>query len=216
MDPVIEEISVEEAHHRQHSGVPLIDVREPGETALGLPEGALAVPRARLESDPGAYHANREAPLLLACGSGKRSLLAAQALQAQGYTRLASVSGGFAAWQAAGRPVAELPQVGPPELAERLAGGEPIHVLDVRTDAEWAEGHVAGAEHLMGGYIPKQLDRLPRDVPLALICRSGNRSTLAASVLARAGFQQLMNVAGGMRAWRRAGLPVVNGQGAET
>src|SRR4249919_3992980 len=109
MLPLIEEISVVEAHRRQRAGVPLIDVREPGETALGLPEGAIAVPRARLESDPAAYHAERDAPLLLACGSGKRSMLAAQALAARGYTRLASVEGGFDAWQRAGLPLAGAP-----------------------------------------------------------------------------------------------------------
>src|SRR5688500_19652498 len=106
MDPGIEEISVEEARRRQQSGVPLIDVRGPEETALGLPEGAVAVPRAELEADPEAHHRDREAPLLLSCGSGARSLRAAKALAAQGYRRLASVAGGFAAWQAAGLPIA--------------------------------------------------------------------------------------------------------------
>jgi molybdopterin/thiamine biosynthesis adenylyltransferase/rhodanese-related sulfurtransferase len=105
----IEEISVEEARRRQLAGVPLIDVRNADETALGLPEGARAVPREQLEANAAAFHPDRGAPLLLSCGSGKRSLRAAQALQAQGYTRLASVAGGFAAWRAAGLPVADAP-----------------------------------------------------------------------------------------------------------
>src|SRR5205085_4815068 len=106
----IEEISVEEAHRRQLAGVPLLDVREPDETALGLPQGARAVPRARLEAEAGSWHPDRSAPLLLACGSGKRSMRAAQALLAQGYTRVASVAGGFAAWRAEGLPVADAPE----------------------------------------------------------------------------------------------------------
>jgi molybdopterin/thiamine biosynthesis adenylyltransferase/rhodanese-related sulfurtransferase len=107
---VVEEISVEEARRRQLAGVPLIDVREPDETALGLPQGARAVPRATLESRAGEFHPDRAAPLLLACGSGRRSLLAAQALLAQGYTAVASVGGGFDAWRAAGLPVADAPE----------------------------------------------------------------------------------------------------------
>jgi molybdopterin/thiamine biosynthesis adenylyltransferase/rhodanese-related sulfurtransferase len=87
----------------------LVDVREPDETALGLPEGARALPRAQLEASAQSLFPDRGAPLLLSCGSGKRSLLAAQALLAQGYTRVASVSGGFAAWRAAGLPVADAP-----------------------------------------------------------------------------------------------------------
>jgi molybdopterin/thiamine biosynthesis adenylyltransferase/rhodanese-related sulfurtransferase len=106
----VEEISVEEARRRQQAGVPLIDVREADETALGLPAGARAVPRGALEARPAEFHPDPGAPLLLTCGSGRRSLLAAQALHAQGYARVASVSGGFAAWQAAGLPVADAPE----------------------------------------------------------------------------------------------------------
>lgn len=119
------------------------------------------------------------------------------------------LDGGMAAWLEAGYDIAELPQIAPLELQARLAAGEPIHVLDVRTEAEWREGHVAGAQHLMGGYVADEADSLPRDLPLAIICRSGFRSTVAASVLARAGFRQVLNVTGGLRNWRRAGLPVV-------
>jgi molybdopterin/thiamine biosynthesis adenylyltransferase/rhodanese-related sulfurtransferase len=101
----VEEISVEEAHRRQGEGVVLIDVREPGEIALGRPAGARAVPRAQLETNPRAHH-SPDTLLMLSCGSGKRSMLAAISLLAQGYTRVASVAGGFAAWKAAGLPLA--------------------------------------------------------------------------------------------------------------
>ena len=83
----------------------LIDVREPDEHALGAPADALLQPRAVLESDPARSIADLDSEVLLICGSGKRSLLAAQSLQARGYTRLSSVSGGFQAWQAAGLPI---------------------------------------------------------------------------------------------------------------
>jgi molybdopterin/thiamine biosynthesis adenylyltransferase/rhodanese-related sulfurtransferase len=106
----IEEISVEEAHRRQHAGAALIDVREPAEGANGMAEGAVLVPRAQLQANPRAHHPDAEAPLLLICGSGKRSMIAAQALAAQGYRKLASVAGGMAAWQAARLPVAGAPE----------------------------------------------------------------------------------------------------------
>jgi molybdopterin/thiamine biosynthesis adenylyltransferase/rhodanese-related sulfurtransferase len=114
----VEEISVEEARRRQQDGVVLIDVREPGETALGRPAGSRAVPRAQLEGNPRAHH-SPDAPLMLSCGSGKRSMLAAQALLAQGYTRVASVAGGFAAWKAAGLPLAESDE--DPDFLERYS-----------------------------------------------------------------------------------------------
>jgi len=101
----IQEISVAEARRLQQTGLRMIDVREPDEHALGLPEGALAVPRAVLEADPAASIADKAEPILLICAGGRRSLLAAESLAAQGYAELYSVSGGFNRWQAAGLPV---------------------------------------------------------------------------------------------------------------
>ncbi|MFA6987209.1 MAG: molybdopterin-synthase adenylyltransferase MoeB [Arenimonas sp.] len=105
MKPVIIEISPASAREMQERGARLIDVREPDEHALGVPAGALAVPRAALEAEPAEHHPERDESLLLICGSGRRSLLAAQALAEKGYCRLYSVVGGFAAWQAARLPV---------------------------------------------------------------------------------------------------------------
>lgn len=99
----IPEISPARARQLQRNGALLVDVREPGEHALGLAEGALAVPRATLENDPSRFLA-KGGDVLLICGSGRRSLLAAEALAAQGFTSLHSVAGGMAAWQADGLP----------------------------------------------------------------------------------------------------------------
>jgi len=106
MNTVISEISPAKALELLQSGARLIDVRDPDEHALGVPEGASPVPRARLEAQASAHHPERNQALLLICGSGKRSMLAAQALAAQGYSSLYSVVGGFEAWKAAGLPVA--------------------------------------------------------------------------------------------------------------
>ena len=101
----IDEITPEQARSRQRQGAILIDVRESDEHALGTPAQALLRPRALLESNPSQSISDKQADVLLICGSGKRSMRAAQALDAQGYARLSSVSGGFAAWQAAGLPI---------------------------------------------------------------------------------------------------------------
>lgn len=100
----IEEITPAQALARQAAGSLLIDVREPGEHAIGLPEGALAVPRTALEAEPTRWAADPRTEVLLICGSGKRSLLAAQALAAAGYARPVSVAGGFERWRAEGLP----------------------------------------------------------------------------------------------------------------
>jgi hydroxyacylglutathione hydrolase len=120
------------------------------------------------------------------------------------------LDGGMNAWRQEGLPIATLPQMSIPELAAALDRGVAVDVLDVRADGEWNDGHIEGALHVHGGVVEDRLDDIPRNGrPLAVICGSGYRSTVAASVLKRAGFGDVRNVPGGMRAWRSAGLPVV-------
>lgn len=82
----------------------LVDVREPEEFRAGALPGAVNVPRGLLEFRLGLVPAlaDREAEILLYCGSGGRSALAAQTLQRLGYVRVSSLAGGYAAWQAEG------------------------------------------------------------------------------------------------------------------
>lgn len=118
------------------------------------------------------------------------------------------LEGGMDEWVQAGRPLSRVAQVSPSDLYSRLQEGEEITVLDVRTDAEWKEGHIEGAVHIFGGFFREHLDRVPEDNALAIICGSGYRSTVAASILEQHGFGNLMNVTGGMQAWAQASLPV--------
>jgi molybdopterin/thiamine biosynthesis adenylyltransferase/rhodanese-related sulfurtransferase len=102
----IEQITPAEARERVRAGALLIDVREDHERAGGMPEGATGVARAMLPREIGALAPDRNREILTICGSGQRSLLAADTLQQLGYTCVASVTGGLKRWQAEGLPVA--------------------------------------------------------------------------------------------------------------
>jgi hydroxyacylglutathione hydrolase len=113
------------------------------------------------------------------------------------------------AWIAAGYRIAALKQESPAELLDMLSTDPRLQVVDVRTDDEWRRGHICGATHLMGGDVPERAPELARaGARLALVCQTGYRSTVAASVLARAGLQDVRSLTGGMNAWQQAGLPV--------
>ena len=81
-------------------------------------------------------------------------------------------------------------------------------IIDVRESEEWREGHVAGAKHIPLGSLAARLYELPRDREILTMCRSGNRSGRAQSLLLGQSFPSVRNVSGGMMAWERAGLPV--------
>ncbi len=82
--------------------------------------------------------------------------------------------------------------------------------LDVRSPGEWQEGHIPGAKHHFVGRLRKEMPELDRSKPVATYCASGYRASLAASLLLRAGFQDVRNVPGSWKAWTAAGYPVEN------
>ena len=91
----------------------LVDVREPDEWARGHLPGAVHVPRGVLERDAEAAFPDPDAPLVLYCGGGYRSALAARALGQMGYSNVSSMDGGWRAWTEAGYPVEGGPEAGP-------------------------------------------------------------------------------------------------------
>jgi len=91
-----------------------------------------------------------------------------------------------------------LPQLSVCDLRGRLDGSEPPLVVDVRTPGEWTDSHIAAALSIPLPELPDRLAEVPREQPVAVICGSGYRSSIAASWLQAHGILQLHNVTGGM------------------
>lgn len=117
---------------------------------------------------------------------------------------------GMDAWENQGFEISQLESTAVQELSARLDSGQTKpFVLDVRTDSEWNGGHIKGALHMHGGVLKDRIDEVPRDRPIAVICGTGYRGSIAASFLKSSGYQDVVNVLGGMTAWKAAGLPTV-------
>jgi glyoxylase-like metal-dependent hydrolase (beta-lactamase superfamily II)/rhodanese-related sulfurtransferase len=118
------------------------------------------------------------------------------------------LAGGVAAWKLAGLPVAQTHQITAEELHSQLQA-RGVQVLDVRRQPEWDAGHIEGATWWPLDNFKVAPPEIDRDAPLAVHCKSGYRSIIASSLLERAGFHHVLNVAGGFDAWQQAKLPVV-------
>lgn len=118
------------------------------------------------------------------------------------------LSGGIMAWLMSGRPVDQLEQTSPQQLADRLKKGG-IRIIDVRTPSEWESGHIEQAEHFpLSEILENRLPAAKQDEELVVQCRSGYRANIAASVLRKAGFAKVKSLAGGTFAWSNAGFPL--------
>lgn len=116
----IAETTPAEALARQSRGALLLDVREESERVAGMPVGALGLSRSFLETRIANLAPDPSREILTLCGSGVRSLFAADTLQRLGYAHVSSVAGGFKRWQAEGLPVTS-GQLLDADTAERYA-----------------------------------------------------------------------------------------------
>jgi rhodanese-related sulfurtransferase len=85
-------------------------------------------------------------------------------------------------------------------------------LIDVRESEEWRAGRIQGARHIPLRQLPRRLRELERGTPIVTVCRSGNRSRLAAMLLRARGFDA-HNLSGGVKAWAAAGLQLIDPDG---
>ncbi len=97
-------------------------------------------------------------------------------------------------------------------LLAKLDAGENVFVLDVREPDEFKAGHIDGAVNSPIRSLAQNLDKLPKDkgAPIAVVCKSGIRAAYGTMTLKLSGYTNVKDVAGGMMAWEKDGLPTKN------
>ena len=204
--PILKPLSASEVKSMMDEGVVVLDVRHNKTFAAG--------------HIPNSYGIRVDAPLVTWAGwtipFGSRILLIAEDADQRseatrqliriGYDDLVGyLEGGVEAW-AREYPVGTIQSINAKELRERL--GE-VQVVDVRMKSEWDAGHIPTAIQFEGGRIAWEELPFPHDKPLAIQCASGNRSMTAISVLKRRGYDNVIQVEGGINRWRMHRFEVV-------
>lgn len=110
----------------------------------------------------------------------------------------------------------ETPLIDAAELVDRVARGEDLVILDVRSPEEFAAGHVPGAINIPHGEMGDRLEEIAAlgNLEIVLYCRSGRRAGIAADVLRGAGYERLLHLDGDMLGWQARQLPVVREPGS--
>ena len=192
-------------------GLVLVDVRNPGEVALGSIEGARHISLPSLinrldELDPSQ-------PTVVFCAGGYRSSIARSFLRSRGFADVSDVVGGYTAWAAFQQMQSAAPASTPAIDVDTVAADSDAYIFDVREPEEWEAGHVDGAVLIPMGEVVARMAELPRDRRLVCMCRSGNRSGRVTVYLRSQGLD-VVNLTGGALQWKSAGHPLVNGSGS--
>jgi hydroxyacylglutathione hydrolase len=203
--PVLKPLDAEEVKSLMDEGVVVLDVRHQKQFGAG--------------HIPKSYGIRVDAPLTTWAGwvipFGSRVVLVAESADQRldatrqliriGYDNLVGyLEGGIEAW-AREYPVETIPSIKVTELRERL---DEMTVVDIRQTSEWEAGHIPSASHFEGGRIPWEEFPFSHDKPVAIQCGSGNRSMIAISVLRRRGFDNLIQVDGGINQWKKHGFEI--------
>lgn len=128
-----------------------------------------------------------------------------------GLDRIAGMfdSDAIAAYSQSGRALGMVDSTNAADAASMIAQGT-ASVIDVRGDAEWEAGHIAGAQHIPLGHLVERIGELPANKPVILQCQGGTRSAIAASLLQAQGLSNVVNLLGGIDGWKQEGRPIVH------
>ena len=196
-----------EVRERLRGGAAVLDVRESGAFAAGHIPGSLNIGLKGSYASWSGSLLDPDVPLIVVADGKQQAMEAVMRLARVGLENVAGwLDGGIAAWDAAGLELDTLPRLTVDELHAQL-GTDRLQVLDVRAPGEYASGHVPRATNVPLQELEARAGELDPAAPLAVVCASGYRSSVAASILRRHGFRDLYDTVGGTSAWLGAGFP---------
>jgi hydroxyacylglutathione hydrolase len=188
----------------------VVDLRRADEFAARHVPGTISIPLTRAFAGYAGWVLPYDRDLYLLTGGTDDSAVrrAINDLAMIGLDRVVGWFGGEAitAWSESGAEVVASRHIAPADVEARMNAG--AIVIDVRNTAEWRSGHITGSLHVPLGRLVSQMNDRPRAQSVVLVCETGSRSAIGASLLAAAGFEDVTNLTGGVAAWRREGLPL--------
>jgi rhodanese-related sulfurtransferase/glyoxylase-like metal-dependent hydrolase (beta-lactamase superfamily II) len=190
-------------------GAQLLDTREQAEFEGAHIRGALNIGLGGSFATWCGTVLDRERPVVLIAEPG-REIEAATRLGRIGFDNVAGyLAGGMQQLDDAPELLERTERITAGSVAEQLTEPSAPLLLDVRASSEWDEEHIDAALNLPLAQLPERMTELQGDRPLVVYCTSGYRSSIAASLLRRAGRSDVANLVGGLAAWKSAQLATV-------
>ena len=191
------------------TGALVLDVREAVDFAKGFIPNAINIGlNGQFAPWVGALIPDSTLPIALVTPVGQESETVLR-LARVGYDNcIGFLDGGFGVWQRAGKEVDNIDSVSVEEFASWWAHDPTITVVDVRKPGEFAEEHVEGAENFPLDTLNEHMTEISRNKPVYVHCAGGYRSMVANSILKARGFDNVVNVEGGIAAIRNVDVPL--------
>ena len=201
-------LSVDEVKRSIQDNVLVLDVRTQDEYIKGaIPNSLFIGLNGTFAMWVGALIENINQPIVLVVPEGKEEETVTR-LARVGYDNcIGYLNGGMKAWIEAGEPVETIESVSPESIASKI---DSLPVLDVRKPGEYQAEHLENAKHVALDFMLDDLGDLKPNNPYYVHCAGGYRSVIAISLLKQKGFKNLIDIAGGFAAIKKAGIPTTD------
>lgn len=234
---IIHNVSVSEFKTAlQIADVTLVDIRTPQEYQQGHLEGAINIDWYQRSFRNLVLFIPKDKPILIYCRSGNRTSKTSGVLQSLGFTQIYNLEDGIIKWIAENgqlttknsknnidfqqKIMQTKEEIQPPNSGKiynvsaidfnKVLDIKDISIIDIRTPKEFASGHIKGAKNIdwYQRSFKDLIQDIPKDKPIAIYCRSGNRTSKAANLLQSLGFQEVVNLNYGIVDWQRNAFPL--------
>jgi len=192
----------------QAAGAQILDTRDPVEFAAAHLAGSINIGLAGQYATWAGTVLDRMHPIVIIADPGRESEAAIR-LGRIGFDHVAGyLKDGLQSLKSRPELTVTTERLSAPFAAELLSSAQPPQVIDVRALREREQKCIAGSLGIPLNHLVEKLETLPKDRPLLVYCAGGYRSSIAASLLQRNGFDHVSEIAGGLAGWEAAKLPI--------
>lgn len=204
-------LTLDELLRLQADGAQVLDTRDPGDFAAAHLARSINIGLGGQYATWAGTVLDRQHPIVLIADAG-RANEAAVRLGRIGFDHVAGyLADGMQSLASRADLTATTPRLSAARAAERMASSSMPLAIDVRTPREREQKRIAASVSAPLNHLAEQIPMLPKDRQLLVYCAGGYRSSIGASMLERAGFADVSEIAGGIAAWEAASLPVLMG-----
>ncbi len=202
-------LSIEEFEKEKNSGALILDTRDPQVFAQGfIPDSINIGLNGMYAIWVGTLIKDINQKILIVCEEGKEEEAVIRLARVGYDNTVGCLKGGLELWEKQGKEVEKIKSISPKEF-EKEFSKQKINILDVRKPSEFEKGHIDSAENFPLDFINDSIESLVRSKKYHIHCAGGYRSMIAASILKKNGFKNLIDIAGGFGKIKETNLPII-------
>ena len=206
--PTLKELSNDAVLEAMGKGIKLIDTRNKADFAAGHIPGSINIQGNNSFATWAGWFLSYDEPFMLLADESTHDDLVRKLMRI-GLDNIMGFVPSTTGFVAAGGELNKTNIIDIDTLKSKLNDAN-VQVVDLRGATEYKSGHIAGADHVFLGTLPKNLDRVSKEKEVIVLCQGGDRATIGYSLLENAGYTNILNYSPSMNEWIAQGNPTVN------